>query len=139
MVDELQPSVLDGRDLLEAITVQVALEGVAPAVSVRGDALPPVPATTEEAALRIVAEAVTNVRRHAGATRCEIEVTCDAGSLVVLVDDDGCGLPLEPGGSGVGLRSIRERLSSVGGDLALTASPLGGTRVSARLPLVARP
>jgi signal transduction histidine kinase len=139
VVDQLAPSVLDGRALLDAIRALVALDGVAPSVSVRGDALPPVPAATEEAALRIVAEAVTNVRRHAGATSCEVAVTCDSGSLIVLVDDDGCGPPGETRGSGVGLHSMRERVHTLDGNLEVTLSPLGGTRVSARLPLRARP
>lgn len=96
--------------------------------------LPTLPAAVEVAAYRIVLEAVNNVHRHAQATRCHVRVTC--GSYLYLeIIDDGCGMPTSFV-SGIGLNSMRERASELGGHFAI--KPLtedGGTIILAQLPL----
>jgi signal transduction histidine kinase len=91
------------------------------------------------AAVRIVQESLTNVLAHAHATRAVVQVAEGPAGLSVVVEDDGCGFPPGPGGHGLaaghGLLGMRERAASCGGDLQLGRSPLGGGRVSARLPL----
>jgi signal transduction histidine kinase len=78
--------------------------------------------------------------RHAEASTCTISLAIDeAGVLCVEVRDDGRGIP-DPQenssvGAGVGLTSMHERASELGGSLLVKALPGGGTRVSARLPL----
>ncbi|RJK97495.1 sensor histidine kinase [Vallicoccus soli] len=80
----------------------------------------------------IVVEAVTNVARHSGATRCTVEVVVEDAVLVV-VDDDGTGVPADAV-PGVGTSSMRERAQEQGGSLAVL--PLQrGTRVRAELPV----
>jgi len=92
------------------------------------------PAAVEVSALRIVQEAVANVRRHAGATRCEVRLQTDAGNLILEIVDDGRGMPVETSG-GIGLASMHERARELGGSLQVGPGSGGGTRVHARLPL----
>jgi signal transduction histidine kinase len=95
----------------------------------------PLPPGVELAAYRVVQEAVTNVVRHAAADRAEVAVEHPPGALVVRVDDDGHGLgdvaALE---EGTGIRGMRERAASLGGEVRLERSPLGGLRVVASFP-----
>lgn len=78
----------------------------------------------------VVREASTNVLKHAGATRCTIDVTSESGIARVEVVDDGRG---GPGAAGSGLTGLRERLDEYGG--VLTASSVdGGFRLAASVP-----
>ena len=95
-------------------------------------------AAVESAALRIAQEAVTNVRRHAAASVCVIAVTMDGEMLRLSIADDGIGIP-DHYGRGVGMRSLAERASEVGGGLSVAAAPMGGTVVSASLPVAGVP
>ncbi|RKS76723.1 histidine kinase/DNA gyrase B/HSP90-like ATPase [Actinomadura pelletieri DSM 43383] len=91
------------------------------------------PAAAEEAAYRIVAEALANVSRHAEATRCDVRLEACEDALEVEVADDGRGVP--PGALvGVGLVGMRERAEELGGRCAVSARPGGGTLVRAVLP-----
>ena len=83
------------------------------------------------AAYRIAQEALTNVVRHASASRAVVTVDHVGDELVLTVDDDGTGVR---GAEGSGILGMRERASLLGGAVDLTASPLGGTRVAAHLP-----
>ena len=83
------------------------------------------------AAYRIAQEALTNVVRHASASRAVVTVDHVGDELVLTVDDDGTGVR---GAEGSGILGMRERASLLGGSVDLTASPLGGTRVAAHLP-----
>jgi signal transduction histidine kinase len=96
----------------------------------------PLPAAVELAAFRIVQEAITNVVRHSGARHADVHVNYGAETLTVQVTDDGRGDAL--GGSldgGSGIRGMRERASALGGTLTVDASPSGGVRLGATLPL----
>ena len=83
------------------------------------------------AAYRIAQEALTNVVRHASASRAVVTVDHVGDELVLTVDDDGTGVR---GAEGSGILGMRERASLLGGSVDLTASPLGGNRVAAHLP-----
>lgn len=99
--------------------------------------LPKLDAAIEDAAYKICLEAMANVIRHSGARRCTVRLSHTGDRLEIDVIDDGCGLrPPEDGdpGHGTGLSSMRDRASAVGGQLAITACPGGGTQVSAVLP-----
>jgi signal transduction histidine kinase len=97
------------------------------------------PASVDHAAYRIVQEALTNTRRHAGPANAKVALTYD-DAVTVQVDDDGVGAAgggpaaAEPSG-GNGLPGMQERATALGG--SLTAGPLadGGFRVRARLPV----
>ena len=102
-------------------------------------AVPDLPAAVEVAAYRIVCEGLTNVVRHAGAASCRVTLDLDRdGALSVLVDDDGAGVAVGDR-PGMGLRSMRERATELGGSCRLSRSPMGGTRVCARLPVAGAP
>lgn len=96
--------------------------------------LPKVPAVTNRVTVRIVQEALSNVVRHSGASRCEVAVWREGDSLSVRVDDDGSGLPSSVS-LGHGLQGMRERVEESGGHLTIASRLDGGTRVLARLPL----
>jgi signal transduction histidine kinase len=86
------------------------------------------------AGYRIIQEALTNVRRHAGATRAWVELCYQPGFLDIGVRDDGAG-PGRSGRSGNGLIGMRERVLLYGGELTVGPAVTGGYRVHARLPI----
>jgi signal transduction histidine kinase len=84
--------------------------------------------------LRVLQEALTNARRHSGAGNVKVKLSGDGNELVVEVDDDGRGF--EPGmRPGVGLESMRERATALGGKLGTDSHMGQGTRVRLRGPL----
>jgi signal transduction histidine kinase len=87
----------------------------------------------QAASYRIVQEALTNVLRHASATVARVSVTREDGALRVEVRDDGVGVGA-PGGSGNGLRGMRERAAALQGTLESGPADPRGWRVLARLP-----
>ncbi|HEV2780603.1 MAG TPA: sensor histidine kinase [Actinophytocola sp.] len=97
------------------------------------------PAPVDSAAYRIVQESLTNAVRHAkDASRIRVRFARTAGSIEVVVSDDGSGsVDPDPGsGSGNGLRGMRERAAALGGTLTAGARPEGGFEVRAVLPVV---
>lgn len=85
------------------------------------------------ATYRVVQESLTNVLRHAGATRVQVEVTCDDHGVEVEVTDDGCGRHNAPPGHG--LLGMRERVEALAGTLDARDGDAGGFVVRARLPV----
>jgi signal transduction histidine kinase len=133
----LHPSILDELGLEGALRELVeAFSGPRQRVHLRGalGALSGLSAGTEVAAYRIVAEALTNAQRHAGARLVQVEVHRFQDSVEVTITDDGTGIADAPG-PGVGLRSMARRAMDVGGELDIFPSPAGrGTCVRAVLP-----
>lgn len=95
---------------------------------------PPLPAAIEVAAYRIVSEAITNVARHAKASRCLVHVTLTDGTLELSVEDNGRGLGVDHP-SGVGTGSMRRRAAEIGGTCRIGPGRDGGVLVHAVLPL----
>jgi signal transduction histidine kinase len=123
-----------GLDSLDALTVDA---GLPVWTSVTGTARP-LPPELDRAAYRIVQEALTNVRRHAGdGATATVLVDYREEELVTQVDDDGGGAgPLSgPVTEGNGIGGMRERAAALGGSLTARPRPAGGFRVTARLPL----
>jgi signal transduction histidine kinase len=120
---------------LERLTELTEDAGVAVRTRVSGDPRP-LPAEVSRAAYRIVQEALTNVRRHAGADAAaaiEIEYADDA--LLVRVHDDGRVPPADlADGAGNGIAGMRARAAALGGSLSAGPDPGGGFRVAAKLP-----
>ena len=86
----------------------------------------------EAEVFHIVQEALTNVRKHSGAGRVDIDFAVRDGRLDVVVADDGHGMRSEPGSDdwpGYGLRTMRERAAGVGATVDWTNPPDGGCRV----------
>ena len=84
--------------------------------------------------VRIVQEALNNVRKHARASRVAVSVEADGAWLQIAVTDDGVGLAATPADSGFGLRFMHERVAAAGGSLAIASNPTDGTRVTVRVP-----
>ena len=85
--------------------------------------------------LRILQEVLTNVRRHAEATRVRLAMADKDGWLSVTIEDDGRGFDPQQVGSGhLGLGIMRERAASVGGRLSVTSQPGQGTHIEVQLP-----
>jgi signal transduction histidine kinase len=76
---------------------------------------------------RIVQEGLANVRKHSGARRAWVRISGESGSRSVLVEDDGTGFENEGNGAGQGLRNIRLRAETIGGDFRLRSQPGRGT------------
>jgi signal transduction histidine kinase len=124
-----QPGLADlGPLVAEARTAGLRVEAHLPASP------PTVPDGVALTAYRVVQEALTNVRKHAGPD-VTVRVGVDVGDDVrLLVEDDGRGAAV-PDGQGLGLVGMRERVVVHGGTLEAAPRPGGGFRVSARLPL----
>ena len=86
-------------------------------------------------AYRIVQEAVTNILRHAGASRATIAIATTTESLTIEVADDGAGFDREAVTRGRGLAGIEERVRSFSGHWSVGTSQWGGTRIEVDLPL----
>lgn len=136
VVDALGPRALDELGLAAAVAdLGSLIGGDLVAVDVQVAALPPLPAATEQAAYRIVAESLANVVRHSGARRAEVRIRVTAGpQLVIEVTDDGRATSLDRPG-GVGIASMRARAEELGGTLRVVVG--AGTVVTAQLPLAA--
>jgi signal transduction histidine kinase len=89
------------------------------------------------AIFRIFQEILTNVARHAQATRVTVQVKADDGSLLLKIADNGRGISPEKinGGGSLGLVGMRERVLLLGGALDLHGIPGEGTTVTVRVPL----
>ncbi|TMR14837.1 sensor histidine kinase [Nonomuraea zeae] len=97
----------------------------------------PLPPEIDVSAYRIIQEAITNVVRHAGTSRCQVSIEYRADELAVEVLDGGRGLRRRPEG-GYGLAGMRERVTLLQGSFRAEPRAEGGFRVTARLPLTAR-
>ena len=85
--------------------------------------------------LRIVQEALTNVRRHSGARRVNVAISSDDGTLRAEVSDDGRGFDPEALPPGVGTIGMRERALGLGGRIEVESGPGSGTMVRFVAPL----
>ncbi|MFJ8145533.1 sensor histidine kinase [Streptomyces sp. NPDC096048] len=99
---------------------------------------PPLPPQTEALLGWVVREAVTNVVRHSGASRCEIAVSGGTERVRLTVTDNGTGGDGPAPGPGTGLTGLTERLASAGGSLSAGAAARGGFAVTAELPVAAQ-
>jgi two-component system, NarL family, sensor histidine kinase DesK len=97
--------------------------------------LPELPAATEGALALVLREAVTNIHRHARATRAEATIAVIDGRIALRVNDDGRGCH---GGEGNGLCGMRERVRALGGTLELSSLKGQGTHLLVGVPLPAK-
>jgi signal transduction histidine kinase len=135
LVHELRPRVLDELGLAAAARAHIESLAERSKVAIVLDAPERLDVDPERATacFRVLQEALTNVIKHAKATRVEIEIALKGGELCLDVRDDGRGVT--PGKkSGFGLISMRERAAALGGTVEVTAREGGGTHVRLRLP-----
>jgi signal transduction histidine kinase len=137
-VHALRPPTLDELGLVAALregATHYSQNGLRVSVEAP-ESLPPLPAAVEVATYHIAQEAMTNVVRHAEASRCSVRIALDeqAGVVHLEVEDDGRGLGKDHK-AGVGTHSMRERAEELGGSCTIEALPQRrGTLVSVELP-----
>jgi len=130
LVRGIHPSVLDERGLDAALSGLVASCTVPVSVSIDLPFRPP--ANAEATAYSVVAEAVTNVTKHAQAHKAAVQIDYMGGAIRVVVEDDGRGgAHLEPAG---GLAGLAARVASVDGTFSLNSPQGGPTRIEAVIP-----
>ena len=137
----LHPAALDDLGLTAAI--DASLRGLARRHDIRTalhqhDLPDRLPREVELAAYRIVQEAITNVGKHANAGRCDVHLTQLDDRLLIEVEDDGVGFVEDTDrpiiARGLGLISVRERASRLGGTFNILSEPGHGTRLIVSLP-----
>jgi signal transduction histidine kinase len=136
---ELRPSALDDFGLAPALERLAEAfgeqSGIAVDIQTNLDSQRLAP-EVETALYRIVQEALTNVAKHAEATRVSIVVTRRENSVTVVIEDDGRGFGAGGGtGDGLGLVGMKERVGLLGGRLALESTEGAGTTVVAEVPV----
>jgi signal transduction histidine kinase len=137
IVEGLRPPSLDELGLVNAIQELAQRLGASSGVSINVYApaqLPALAAAAEVAAYRVVQEALTNAVRHAQASTCTVHVEIADDELLVRIQDDGNGRVVVRSG-GVGLASMHERATEIGGTLMVSGSQSSGTTVLLRLPI----
>ena len=93
----------------------------------------------ESTMYRLLQEALTNVVKHAGASRVTVALVEDDGTVELSVTDDGAGFETDAASEGFGLIGMRERIALLGGELDFDSRPGAGTTVVARIPVKRRP
>jgi PAS domain S-box-containing protein len=138
----LRPPALEEAGVVAAIRAHIRSTLAETGLSVELDAAPVedrLSADVKLALYRIVQEAISNVVRHAAASRIQISVATGDGKLQATVTDDGCGFDLgravSSGGRGLGVLGMQERAIILGGRVEIGSAPDTGTRVSIELPL----
>ena len=115
--------------------------GVDATLEVAGPNLADLPTDVGVQVTRIIQEALTNVRKHAGTQRAWVRIARKSDGLEIEVEDHGRGFDLgqatAEGRQSFGLDVMRERAASVGGELTLDSRPGEGTRVRVWVPLAA--
>ena len=141
-IQDLRPSVLDDLGLVPAIRswAESRLGRLGVEVEVEAECKERLPAELETALYRIIQEAISNIAKHARARHVTIRLYAGGESIIAEVDDDGVGFDpqefLTPGESmrGLGLMGMRERVTLVGGRLAVSSLPGRGTHIRIEVP-----
>jgi len=140
VMSDLRPPLLDDYGLSAALEwhAQQLESRTGLRVAVESETLDPRPAPEVEMALfRIVQEALTNVAKHAGASRARVALSAGAGRITLVVEDDGRGIDAtvaanDPGARTWGMAVMRERAVAVGGAMRVESAGRG-TRIVVEL------
>lgn len=138
VIDELRglaagihPSTLTNFGLVPAVKSLAARSAIPTALRTRMDRR--APAETETSAYYLIAEALTNVAKHARATHAGIQLDIDGDRLVVTVSDNGIGGAAA--GAGSGLIGMHDRVTALRGTLMVDSRRGRGTVITAHLPM----
>ena len=138
-VVELRPAALDDDGLIATLRTQIQVLDRAHSAHVTFDSrgVRALPAAQEEAVLRVAQEALHNALRHSGATRVDVTLERSGPGAVLRVTDDGSGFDpqaIRSAGRHLGLVSMRDRSSGVGGTLTVESAPGKGTTIDMEVP-----
>ena len=133
---ELRPADLEREGLIRAIELRLnAVERrVGLQLEVQLDEFPDLPPNYEVQLYHIIVEALNNVVKHAAATRLTLRLTRTNGHLYLQIVDNGRGYDPTQTSGGMGLGNIRERLTRLNSEFAISSEPGGGTRLEAVIP-----
>ncbi|MER8000578.1 MULTISPECIES: GAF domain-containing sensor histidine kinase [unclassified Streptomyces] len=138
-VVELRPAALDEDGLVNTLRTQIRVLDRAHSarVTFESHAVRALPAAQEEAVLRVAQEALHNALRHSGADRVDVVLARRAQGAVLSVTDNGKGFEpraVRRAGRHLGLVSMRDRASGVGGRLRVRSAPGQGTTIEMEVP-----
>ncbi|MEU7341881.1 GAF domain-containing sensor histidine kinase [Streptomyces sp. NPDC007074] len=138
-VIELRPAALDEDGLVATLRTQIQVLDRAHSarVTFTGRGVRALPAAQEEAVLRVAQEALHNALRHSGAARVDVLLEKRGPGAVLSVSDDGGGFDptaIRTAGRHLGLVSMRDRSSGVGGTLTVESAPGKGTTIEMEVP-----
>ncbi len=141
IVFDLHPTSLESVGLFPSLerygTAWQETAGITCSVAVEGEP-GDLPAESKVGIYRIVQEALTNIRRHAGATRVDVRARVAGDTLIITIEDNGRGFSLDDvkAASGhLGLMSMSERARTLGGRLDIQSAPGRGTRLVLEVPV----
>jgi two-component system sensor histidine kinase UhpB len=135
---QLRPEALDDLGLAPALSAFLSSFSEVSGLSVDrsfADDLPPIGKESELAIFRVAQESLTNVARHAEATRVRVRLEAANDTVRLSVRDNGVGLRNAP--TGIGIRGMQERALLVGGTLELFSPPDGGVEIRLTVPRAA--
>jgi signal transduction histidine kinase len=140
VIESLRPTLLDNLGLLAALRWQVSESCERAGLKYLERYPEELPALTSQAAIavfRIVQEGLANVLKHAKATSVLVSLELAPPWLLVRLEDDGIGIPVERlrALQSHGLAAMRQRARALGGLWEVLRLPAGGTRIEVRLPL----
>jgi two-component system sensor histidine kinase UhpB len=133
----LRPEALDELGLQSALLALCTTLSEGAGIEITRTLERDLPLTAEQELVfyRVAQESVTNVARHAHATRVDVTLRHDGpGDVLLVVRDDGIGLRPDAEERSTGIRGMRERALLVGADITIAPAPPGGTEVRLRLP-----
>jgi signal transduction histidine kinase len=139
IIEELRPTLLDNVGLFAALRWQLKVTCGSAGLKCTESYLDDEPKFASEAAIalfRIAQEAFTNILKHSGAKSMDITLNIDGDRIVMLISDDGSGIPagrLTAAGSH-GMASMRHRVRALGGRLDVRSAASGGTTLLVQIP-----
>jgi two-component system, NarL family, sensor histidine kinase NreB len=138
---DLRPTILDDLGLVPAISAYIDRVSKRHGIAITCESAVPgrLSAPVETTIYRIVQESLNNVVKHANANRADIRISHDGRIVECLIQDNGGGFEVtevlsRKGSRGLGLLGIRERVESVGGELAIRSLPGNGTTLLITIP-----
>ena len=142
LIFELRPELLENEGLTVALMSQAFSLEARLNLKVYTELCdePALPIEAKEALYRIAREALHNIVKHAQATRIDLKLMCGDDSVTLEITDDGIGFdPSIPVAGHLGLCSMRERATPLGGTFAITSAPGQGTRITVVMPHAGTP
>ena len=141
IASNLRPAILDHFGLVEALEWQSKefekRNNILCHFEIKSTTIPPFSEDIVNAIFRIYQESLTNVSRHAGATRVNASIEIIDNILILLIEDDGVGFEIDKIGhkKTLGLLGMRERVLMIGGQYSIDSKPGNGTRINITVQL----
>lgn len=136
LIFELRPIALGEQSLATALREYVRTwsraSSIAPQVEVLGERA--LPSATEQALFRVAQETLANIARHSGANQVQVQLEYAPTETRMCIEDNGRGFQVTENFRGIGLDSMHERMTAIGGALEIDSELGQGTRVTATVP-----